>query len=136
RSTQSSLPDRSGREATAPPNHRHRLRARSAANEDVIHGTVRPCRTVFIAVAGTKPEATSSTVGATHSGISETDDEGWPIRQVEMYDAGQVLRYGPGHDTDRYGGLGQASLYDSDEDWSTFEITVTEFERVWRSDYA
>ena len=64
----------------------------------------------------------------------ETDGEGWPVRQVEVYDAGRVLRYGPGHDEDRYGGLGQASLYDSAEDWSAFEITDTEFERVWRSD--
>ena len=63
----------------------------------------------------------------------ETDYEGLPVRQVEVYDAGRVLRYGPGHDEDRYGGLGQASLYDSDEDWSTFEITATAFERVWRS---
>jgi hypothetical protein len=66
----------------------------------------------------------------------ETNDEGWPVRQVEMYDAGHVLRYGPGHEEDRYGGLGQASLYDSDEVWSTFEVTDTEFERVWRSDDA
>jgi hypothetical protein len=64
----------------------------------------------------------------------ETDDKGWPVRQVEVYDAGRLLRYGPGHDEDRYGGLGQVSLYDSDEDWSTFEIAETEFERVWRSD--
>jgi hypothetical protein len=47
-----------------------------------------------------------------------------------MCDAGHVLRYGPRHNEDRYGGLGQASLYDSDEDWSTFEITNTEFERA------
>ena len=46
---------------------------------------------------------------------------------------GRVLRYGPGHSEDRYGSLGQASLYDSDEGWSNFEITRAEFERVWRT---
>jgi hypothetical protein len=54
----------------------------------------------------------------------ETDGEGWPVR---------VLRYGSGHSEDHYVGLGQGSLYDSDEDWSTFEITVAEFEQVWRA---
>ena len=63
----------------------------------------------------------------------ETDDEGWPVRQVELYDVRRVLRYGPGYSQDRYGGLGQASLYDSDDRWSTFEITEAEFERVWRT---
>jgi hypothetical protein len=48
-----------------------------------------------------------------------------------VYDAGRVLRYGTGHEEDSYGGLGQASLYDSEEDWSHFEITGAEFERVW-----
>lgn len=66
----------------------------------------------------------------------ETDDEGWPVRQVEVYDAGPVLRYGPEHDGDRYGGLGRASLYSSDENWRIFEITGIEFERAWRSDNA
>jgi hypothetical protein len=66
----------------------------------------------------------------------ETDEAGWPSRQVEVHDNGPVLRYGPGHDEDRYGGLGQVSLYGSDEDWSIFEITDAEFERIWRSDTA
>ncbi|EWM64131.1 MULTISPECIES: hypothetical protein [Micromonospora] len=64
----------------------------------------------------------------------EVGDDGWPVRQIEVYDAGHVLRYGPRCGEDRYGGLGQASLYDSDEDWSGFEITGVEFERIWHSD--
>jgi hypothetical protein len=64
----------------------------------------------------------------------ETDEEGWPVRQIEVYEAGRVTRYGPEHDDDRYGGLGEASLYDSGEDWSTYEIADVEFERIWHSD--
>ncbi|MGX1614923.1 DUF6881 domain-containing protein [Micromonospora chalcea] len=64
----------------------------------------------------------------------EVGDDGWPVRQIEVYDAGHVLRCGPRCGEDRYGGLGQASLYDSDEDWSGFEITGVEFERIWHSD--
>lgn len=63
----------------------------------------------------------------------EVDDNGRPVRQVEVYDNGPVLRYGPGHEEDQYGGLGQASLDDPDEDWSMFVITPNVFERVWNS---
>ncbi|WP_281938892.1 hypothetical protein [Micromonospora sp. AKA38] len=65
----------------------------------------------------------------------EVNDGGWPVRQVEVYDHGPVLRYGPGHETDRYGGLGQASLDDPEEDWSPFVATRDAFERVWDSAY-
>ncbi|MEU4565009.1 hypothetical protein AB0F72_42080 [Actinoplanes sp. NPDC023936] len=63
----------------------------------------------------------------------EVGDDGWPVRQVEVYDAGRILRYGPGHPEDSYGGLSEVSLYDSGDEWSVFEITEAEFERVWNS---
>jgi hypothetical protein len=50
-----------------------------------------------------------------------------------VYDAGPVLRYGPGQEEDKYGRLGQVSLDDPEEDWSPFVITRDVFERVWDS---
>ncbi len=62
----------------------------------------------------------------------EVDGAGWPIRQVEVYDAGPILRYGPGHEDDEYGQLGAARL-DDGEDWSAWAIPSDAFERVWMS---
>jgi hypothetical protein len=61
----------------------------------------------------------------------EVDVAGWPVRQVEVYDTGPVLRYGPGHPEDEYGQLGQASLDDLDERWSEYIITAEAFEQIW-----
>jgi hypothetical protein len=58
---------------------------------------------------------------------------GAPVRQVEVYDSGPDLRYGPGHEEDQYGGLGQTSLNDAEEDWDQFVISEDAFERVWDS---
>lgn len=64
----------------------------------------------------------------------EVGEDGWPVRQIQAYDNGQVLlRYGPGHEEDQYGGLGQASLDDLDEDWNSYTIARDAFERVWDS---
>jgi hypothetical protein len=54
----------------------------------------------------------------------------WPIRQIEIYDAGPVLRYGPDRIEDAYGYHGETALGERDE-WSKWEISATEFERIW-----
>lgn len=65
--------------------------------------------------------------------LFEVDADSWPLRQIEIYDAGPTLRYGPDHDEDEYGGLGQARL-DESENWPRGEITADEFEAAWADD--
>ena len=61
--------------------------------------------------------------------LFETDEEFWPIRQIEIYDGGQALFYDQKHDDDQYGGLGQAALEPEDVEGS--RITREEFEHAW-----
>jgi hypothetical protein len=56
----------------------------------------------------------------------------WPVRQIEIYDAGPVLLYGPDLVEDVHGGLGEAALGEIDE-WSDWEISATEFDRFGSS---
>jgi hypothetical protein len=63
----------------------------------------------------------------------EVGDDWWPLRQVEVYDSGPTLRYGPDNNEDEYGQLGITRLDDL-EDWSPWAIPSVEFERVWSSD--
>ena len=60
----------------------------------------------------------------------EVGTDGWPTRQVEDYDHGPTLRYGPGREEDDYGQLGSARLADG-EDWTPWAITDGEFEGAW-----
>ena len=60
----------------------------------------------------------------------EVGPDGWPVRQVEVYDAGPTLRYGPDHPEDEFGQLGQDPL-DKVEDWNPWAITAEEFSQAW-----
>ncbi len=62
--------------------------------------------------------------------LFEVDADSWPLRQIEIYDAGPSLRYGPDHDEIEYGFLGKARL-DEAENWPLDEITANEFEAAW-----
>lgn len=62
----------------------------------------------------------------------EISPEGYPLRQVILYDKGPRLRYGPEHVEDMYGFLSNACFDDSDI--SNLEaVSRDEFERAWES---
>ena len=63
----------------------------------------------------------------------EVGPDGWPTRQIEVYDNGLILRYGPDHREDEFGQLGQAPL-DEVEDWSPWAIAAQDFENAWATD--
>ena len=60
----------------------------------------------------------------------EVGEDGWPLRQIEAYDAGPVLRYSADRPEDEFGGLGNTQL-DELEDWSSWAITEDMFDEAW-----
>jgi hypothetical protein len=63
----------------------------------------------------------------------EVGADGCPIRQMEVYDHGPTLRYGPDNEEDQHGMLAQGQL-DSTEDWAPWSITRDVFEKAWSQD--
>src|SRR5215210_5101555 len=62
----------------------------------------------------------------------EADDQLNPVRQMEVYENGNVLKYDRNHVKDRYGGLSQCRLdLEGEEGFEPFEITGEEFETSW-----
>lgn len=66
--------------------------------------------------------------GATY--YFEVDDDGVPTRQIEVYEAGPRLRYGPGQEEDAFGRLAHGPL-GRDEDWSEWAISGEDFQAEW-----
>ena len=59
----------------------------------------------------------------------ETDNSGLPIKQIEVYENGNVMKYDKIKSEDEFGRLGYKEL-DLDE-FNEFKITELEFNKVW-----
>jgi hypothetical protein len=59
----------------------------------------------------------------------EVDDDGNVIRQVEVYDHGPRLRYGPDHEEGGEGALSEVPL--PHDEWEPYLLQPDEFEAVW-----
>ncbi len=56
----------------------------------------------------------------------EVGDDGYPVRQLEIYDGGAILKYDERHLDDEFGGLGDQSV--DFEEFAPFEIEPRAFE--------
>lgn len=62
----------------------------------------------------------------------EFGPDGAITRQIEVYDGGVQLRYGPDHMGDEFGKLGEGRRQDMDMPGAE-ELTADQFEAVWGS---
>lgn len=60
----------------------------------------------------------------------ETDDQLNVLRQLEVFENGQILKYDTEYLEDKLGGLSEVPL---DEEFEAFQIDKTEFEQIWLS---
>lgn len=64
--------------------------------------------------------------------LFEVAEDGYPVRQIEIYDDGPTLRYGSSHNEDEHGFLSYSKLVDTG-DWTPWEIAQEEFDLTWTS---
>lgn len=60
----------------------------------------------------------------------EVGTDGWVTRQIEQYDSGMQLRYGPEHEADEFGGLAQAALTLLEPEY--VPISQQDFDTLWQ----
>lgn len=60
----------------------------------------------------------------------EVDSDSQIIRQLELYNNGNLLVYGQDHLEDEYGGLAESRFDEFDEGIDIVEIQLTDFEQV------
>lgn len=61
----------------------------------------------------------------------ETDKNEYPIRQIEIWENGRILKYDTENFSDDYGFLADKPL--KYEEFKDFEISQNNFEIVWRT---
>jgi hypothetical protein len=61
----------------------------------------------------------------------EVGDDGFPARQLQVYDGGPALKYDEAHLDDEFGGLGDQAI--DLEEFAPFEIDGPAFETAWSS---
>lgn len=61
----------------------------------------------------------------------EVGDDGFPMRQLEVYQAGIALHYDAAHMDDGFGGLSEVAL--DPGDFAPFVISLVDFEQAWVS---
>jgi hypothetical protein len=62
----------------------------------------------------------------------EVDEQLVPVKQMEIYENGNILKYDRAHIEDQYGDLSQCPLeLQGEEGFEPFEITGEEFVRAW-----
>lgn len=59
----------------------------------------------------------------------EVDSEGFPIRQIEKYNNGKILKYSEANMEDEFGGLGDQAI--DREEFNSLKISQQEFEKEW-----
>lgn len=64
----------------------------------------------------------------------EVDEEMFPVKQIEIYDNGKILKYDTQHLSDEFGFLADQAVEEpGDDEIKVLEITQKEFEEVWNS---
>ncbi len=59
----------------------------------------------------------------------ETDNEGWVIRQIVIYENGNILKNDEDNNFDKFGGLSDQAL--PLDEFQEYEIPKEEFEKKW-----
>jgi uncharacterized protein (DUF433 family) len=63
----------------------------------------------------------------------ETDSSFFVLRQIQIFENGQILKYEKEYLEDKYGGLSEIPL--DDYEFKEFQIKKDEFEQMWQSSY-
>jgi hypothetical protein len=62
--------------------------------------------------------------------LVEVGDDNYAVRQMEIYENGNILKYDSNHFEDNFGFLGDQKIENDENELE--EISFTEFEKIWK----